>query len=54
MRFKAKHQGKWVAAKGDRIIGDANSLTKLMKKMQKTEDPKNLKFSLVPKGYIAG
>lgn len=54
MKFKAKHQGKWVAAKDDKIIADATTLNKLMQKIQRTEDPKNLKFSLVPKGFIAG
>lgn len=54
MKFQLKHQGKWVAAKGDKIIADAKSLNKLMREVEKTEDPKNLKFSLVPKGYIAG
>ncbi|MEK9132526.1 MAG: DUF5678 domain-containing protein [Patescibacteria group bacterium] len=54
MKFQAKHQGKWVAAKDDKIIADASSLNKLMQKVQKTEDPKYLKFSLVPRGYIAG
>lgn len=28
MKFKAKHQGKWVAAKDDKIIADATSLNK--------------------------
>lgn len=54
MKFIAKHQGKWVAAKNDKIIADASTLTKLIKKVEKTEHPDNLKFSLVPKGYIAG
>lgn len=54
MRFQAKHQGKWIAAKDDKIIADSSSLSKLMQKIQKTENPKDLKFSLVPKGYIAG
>lgn len=54
MKFQAKHQGKWVAAKDDKIIADANSLSKLIEKLQKTKAPKNLKFSLVPRGYIAG
>jgi len=54
MKFALKHQGKWVAAKDDKIIADATSLTKLVQKVQRTEDPKNLKFSLVPKGFIAG
>lgn len=53
MKFQVQHQGKWVVAKNDKVIADANSLNKLMRKVQK-EDPKNLKFSLVPKGYIAG
>lgn len=54
MKFEAKHQGKWVAAKDEKIIADATSLNKLMQKIQKTENPNNLKFSLVPKGFIAG
>lgn len=54
MKFESKHQGKWVAAKNDKIIADATSLTKLVQKVQRTEDPKNLKFSLVPRGFIAG
>ena len=54
MKFEEKHQGKWVAAKDDKIIADAPSLNKLMRKVQMTEDPNNLKFSLVPKGFIAG
>ncbi|NIA02361.1 MAG: hypothetical protein GWP15_03180 [Nitrospirae bacterium] len=54
MKFEAKHQGKWVAAKDDKIIANAPSLNKLMQKIQKKENPDNLKFSLVPKGFIAG
>jgi len=54
MKFEAKYQGKWVAAKDDKIIADSTSLNKLMQKVQKTENPKDLKFSLVPKGFIAG
>ena len=54
MKFEAKHQGKWVAAKDDKIIANATSLTKLMQKIKKTENPGDLKFSLVPKGFIAG
>lgn len=40
MKFKLKHQGRWVAAKNDKIIADAASLTKLVQKVQRTEDPK--------------
>ena len=54
MIFKAKHQGKWVAAKNEKIIADSKSLTKLIEKVKKTENPDNLVFSLVPKGFIAG
>lgn len=54
MKFTAKHQGKWIAAKDDKIIADALTLNKLMQKVKKTEDTKNLRFSLVPKGFIAG
>lgn len=54
MIFQAKHAGKWVAAKGDKIIADAKTLTKLMAKVKKKEDPKKLEYSLVPRGYIAG
>lgn len=54
MKFEAKYQGKWVAAKGDKIIADSTTLNKLMQKVQKKEDPNNLRFSLVPKGFIAG
>lgn len=54
MKFEPKHQGKWVAAKDDKIIADATSLNKLVQKVQRTENPKDLKFSLVPKGFIAG
>lgn len=54
MKFQAKYQGKWVAAKNDKIIADADSLNQLLKKVGGKEDPRELKFSLVPKGYIAG
>lgn len=54
MKFKAQHRGKWVAAKDDEIIDSAKSLTKLVEQVSKKENPDNLKFSLVPKGFIAG
>jgi len=52
MKFEAKYQGKWVVAKGEKIIADSVSLNKLMQKVKK-EDPNRLTFSLVPKGFIA-
>jgi len=54
MKFKAKYQGKWIAAKDDKIISNAGSLNQLRKKVGKQENPDNLKYSLVPKGFIAG
>lgn len=54
MKFEAKHQGKWVAAKDDKIIADATTLNKLMEKVKPKEDPKTLTYALVPKGFIAG
>lgn len=54
MKFQAKHLGKWVAAKNDKIIAVADSLKTVMNKAQKTGALEDLKFSLVPKGYIAG
>ncbi len=51
MKFNAQHQGKWVAAKNNKIIAVGKSLKKLM---QKVKNPGSFKFSLVPKGYIAG
>ncbi len=51
MTFQAKHQGKWVAAKNDKIIAVGKSLKKLMQKVKNHGD---FKFSLVPKGFIAG
>ena len=54
MKFQAKYQGKWIAAKNGKIIADAGSLEKLMKKVKPKEDVSKLKFSLVPKGYMAG
>lgn len=54
MKFQAKYQGKWIAAKNDKVIADASTLEKLIKKVQQKEDVSKLKFSLVPKGYMAG
>lgn len=54
MKFQAKHLGKWVAAKNDKIIAVADSLKRVMQKAKKMETLEDLKFSLVPKGYIAG
>jgi len=53
MKFQAKHQGKWVASKNEKVIADSTTLNKLMKKVAK-ENMKEIVFALVPKGFIAG
>lgn len=52
MKFEAKHQGKWVAAKNDKVIAGSTSLNKLIKKLENKEDLANIRFSLVPRGFI--
>ena len=54
MRYTKAQAGKWVASKDDKVIASDVTLTKLMLKVKKRKDSKNLMYSLVPKGYIAG
>ncbi len=54
MKFEAKHQGKWVAMKKEKVIANSSSLNKLIAKVKKTENPDKLSYTLVPKGFIAG
>jgi len=54
MKFSAQHAGKWVAAKGNKVVASDKTLTKLKKKVDERTDSNNLRFALIPKGYIAG
>jgi hypothetical protein len=54
MRFAKQYAGKWVAAKNEKIVGSDSTLTKLMKKLKTRKDVRELHYSLVPKGFIAG
>lgn len=51
MKFEAKHLGKWVAIKNEKVVASGTSLKKLTKKV---ETQKNVRFTLIPKGLIAG
>ena len=54
MRFDAKHAGKWVATKGEKIVDSGRSLKALMRRTSKRTDQSSVRFSLVPKGPMAG
>lgn len=54
MKFEKVHLGKWVATKGQKIIASEKSLNKLMKKVSKKEKSKKIRYTLVPKGLLAG
>lgn len=50
MKFEKKHAGKWVAVKGGRVVASSSSLRALQKKTSGG----SVRFTLVPKGFIAG
>ena len=52
MKFALKYAGKWVAVKNEQVVASDVTLKKLTKKVAKKE--KNLRFTLIPKGLIAG
>lgn len=54
MQYEAKHAGKWVVSKDEKVIAAETTLTKLKKKIKDREDFSELRFALIPKGYIAG
>lgn len=54
MKFQSIHAGKWVAAKDDKVIASDKTLGKLKKKIGIKESAEEIKFVLIPKGYIAG
>lgn len=53
MKFERKHAGKWVAIKNEKVVASDLTLTKLTKKIGEKKS-KNYRFTLVPKGFIAG
>lgn len=54
MKFDKKYTGKWVAIKNDKVVADDASLKKLTKKIDSRSDKNNLRFTLIPDGFIAG
>ncbi len=52
MIFEAKHQGKWVACKDDKVIVDSLSFDELNKKVEKIGNPEDFIYTFVPKGFI--
>jgi hypothetical protein len=54
MKFEAKYSGKWVATKNNKVIASGKSLNKLVKKVEKKKDSEKYRYTLVPKGLIAG
>ena len=54
MEFQKEHAGKWVAIKGKKVVDMGSSLRALTKRAEKRSDKSNIRYSLVPKGCIAG
>ncbi len=54
MKIDAKYSGKWIATKNEKIIGSGKHLTNLMTKFKNHKDNKKLRFTLIPKGLLAG
>lgn len=54
MRFDLKHASKWVATKGEKVVDSGRSLKALMRRSNKRPDSAKVRYSLVPKGGIAG
>lgn len=54
MKIEKKYAGKWVAIKNNRVIESEKTLTKLSEKVEHRIDKNSLRFTLVPKGLIAG
>ncbi|MBU1123492.1 hypothetical protein KJ652_02785 [Patescibacteria group bacterium] len=54
MIFNKIHAGKWVATKEQKVIDSGRSLKALMVRMKKRKDQSGIRYSMVPKGCIAG
>ena len=54
MEFSKEQAGKWVAIKGQKVIDSGRSLKALMGRMRKQKKQSDVRYSLVPKGCIAG
>jgi len=54
MQYEVKHAGKWVVSKDEKVIAADTTLSKLKEKIKDRNDFAELRFALIPKGYIAG
>ena len=54
MLFEKKHSGKWVATKGKKVVDSSKSIKSLIRKVSKRKDQSEVRYSLVPKGCVAG
>lgn len=54
MVFTAKHAGKWVASKGNRVVETARKLETLLKKVEKRSDKASIRFDKVPSKSFIG
>ena len=54
MRFEKQHAGKWVATRGEKVVDARKSLKVLMGRTSKRDDQAKVRYSLVPKGCMAG
>ena len=54
MKVEAKYGGKWIAIKNEKIISSESTLNKLMNAVKNRKDAKDLAYTLIPKGLIAG
>ncbi|MBI2634098.1 hypothetical protein HYW82_00305 [Candidatus Peregrinibacteria bacterium] len=54
MKIEKKFAGKWIAIKNNKVVESDKTLTKLTKKTATRKDQKNLYYTLIPNGFIAG
>ncbi|HLD71353.1 MAG TPA: DUF5678 domain-containing protein [Candidatus Peribacteraceae bacterium] len=54
MKYGKQHAGKWVAVKNEKVIAISTEFASLRKKISSRKDAEQVRFSLVPEGYITG
>ncbi len=54
MKIAKKYAGKWVAIKGERVIGSDVALGALRRKMKGKKDSDDIGYGLVPRGIMVG
>ncbi|MDD5056096.1 MAG: hypothetical protein PHZ00_07585 [Candidatus Peribacteraceae bacterium] len=55
MIFSKKNAGKWVASKGEKIVGTSHELGTLVRKVGARKDKNAIRYDLIPPhSYFAG